>query len=99
MANYKLLTGVFEGSVVEEGTQILDIDFSQLDDDMQLRIREWAEQQLGRKYIEINDGSDFAYKGGSDSPVSMNQIKQDYEESWDSEETEEDVDLRPVSEW
>jgi hypothetical protein len=98
MASYKLLTGAFEGCVIEEGAQILDVDFDQLDDDMQIRIREWAEQ-LGHKYIEVDGGSDFAYTGGSGTRISMNQIKRDYEKSWDSEETEEDVDLHPASEW
>lgn len=83
MTNYKLLTGAFEGSVIEEGTQIMDVDFSQLDDDLQMRITEWAE---------------LAYKGQY-APVSMNLIKQDYEESWESEETEEDADLLPISKW
>ena len=98
MTNYKLLTGPFAGSIVEEG-QILDVDFSIMDEDMQLRIREWAEEQLGRKYIEIDDGANYARKGGSDTAISMNEIKDDYENSWDSEETEEDADLKPMSEW
>lgn len=37
---YKLLSGPFEGAVVEEG-QILDVPFDQLDDDMQERITGW----------------------------------------------------------
>ena len=98
MANYELLSGPFIGSVVEEGP-ILDVDFDKLDGDLQARIRSWAEGEVGRKYIIINDECDFAYKVDSDSPVSMNQIKEDYEQSWESEETEKDVDLIPVSEW
>lgn len=99
MSNYKLLSGVFEGNVVEEGTPILDVSFDQLDGDMQLRIRHWAEGRVGKKYILVNDESDFAYLGDSDEPINMNQIKKDYELSWESTETEEDVDLIPVSKW
>ena len=99
MANYKLLSGAFAGSIVEENQQILDVDFAELDDDMQLRIREWAEQQLGRKYIQIEDGTNYARKGGSGFAISMNEIKEDYENSWDSEETDEDTDLKSLSEW
>jgi hypothetical protein len=68
----------FDSSVVEEGTQIVEVDFAQLEDDLQILIREWAEQQLGHKYCEVNGGSDFARIGGADTPISMNQIKQDY---------------------
>lgn len=35
----------------------------------------------------------------TDFPVSLDELKQDYENSWDSEETDEPVDLFPVSEW
>lgn len=96
---YKLLTGAFEGNVVEEGVPILDVAFSELDADMQQKIRFWAEGQLGSRYIAVNGGCDFAYRGSSDKPISMDLIKEDYEFSWESEETDEDIDLVPVSEW
>lgn len=96
--NYKILSGVFEGSVCEEG-RILDVDVSKLDDDLQLTIRNWAEDQIGIKYKVINDGSDYARLGNSDKPIPLNDIKEDYEESWETEETEEAIDLKPVSEW
>ena len=81
--NYELLTGPFAGSIVEEGQQILDVDWEELDEDMQSRIETWAEQEN----IKIDDHTD------------MNLIKQSYENSWDSEETDQETDLKSVSEW
>lgn len=86
-----MLTGLFEGQVVEEGHQFLDADFADLDDDMQVRIREWTEDEVGRRYVSIQDGDAFAYPSGSDRPLSMNDIKEDYENSWESVETDEPV--------
>jgi hypothetical protein len=96
---YKLITGIFAGNIIEEGMPILDVAFNQLDIDIQERIRYWAEGELGSRYIAVNGGCDFAYRGGSGEPISMDQIKEDHEFSWRSEETEEDIDLLPASEW
>lgn len=77
MARYELLTGPYAGEIVEEGqTFIVGTPFNQLDEDMQIRVREWAEQ----KYKLASDESDF--------PVSLNQLVDDYENSWDSVEVE-----------
>jgi len=43
MAKYEMITGPFEGMIVEEGHQFLDVSFSELDDDMQCRVRIYAE--------------------------------------------------------
>jgi hypothetical protein len=83
VTNYKLLTGPFAGSVVEEG-QVLDVDWEDLDEDLQSRILEWAESEVKNFNPDTDD---------------MNLVKQDYENSWDSEETDEDVDLKPLSEY
>jgi hypothetical protein len=96
--NYRLLSGPFKGNVVAE-SGLLNVAFEDLDDDMQLRIREWAEKQLedeDGKYLEI-DGGDFGYKHGG--VARLNDIKSDYENSWDTIETEEQVDLLPASTW
>lgn len=95
--SYRLTTGCFAGEVVEEGVQILDVCFDSLDDDLRFRIRYWAESQLGKRYTEINGGSDYASLAGF-SPLSMDEIKDDYESSWEAETTEDSVTLRPLSE-
>jgi hypothetical protein len=95
MTNYKLLTGPFEGSIIEEGTQILDLPFRALDKDLQQRIRFWAEQNP--LYVAIDGGANFALKDGS--PILMDDVTDAYESSWDSEETDEPINLNPVSEW
>lgn len=87
MTNYKILTGPFEGSVVEENTQILDVNFPNLDEDLQIRIREFAED-----FYKLSDSN-------QDFPEPLNLIKERYENSWDTEETRDPVDLKPVSEW
>jgi hypothetical protein len=80
--NWKLLTGPFAGSVVEEG-QVLDVDWEDLDEDLKERILVWATRQ----------NSNF-----DPNTADMNLIKEDYENSWESEETDEEVDLKPLSE-
>lgn len=94
MFNYELISGAFAGSIVEENQQILDVNFGDLDDDLKLRIRKWAET----KYVIIDGGSNYARKGFT-IPVSLNEIKEDYENSWDSEKTDKDADLKSLSEW
>ena len=91
MANYRLLTGPFEGEVIEEGRKILDLAFEDLDTDLQLRIRTWAEDN----YPIV--GGEFVSPGGSDLPVGWRDIIEAYECSWDAEETDEPVSLLPVS--
>ena len=75
MAQYKLLTGPFAGEVVEEG-QILPNRFSDLDDDMKIRVRQFGED----KYFPNGNDNE------SDFPVSLDQLLEEYENSWDSEE-------------
>ncbi len=82
MSNYWLLSGPFEGSVVEEGP-LLDVDFHELDDDLQCRIMEFSG-------IENLDWYTLA---------ELNQFKCDYEGSWDAEETYDEVTTLPASEW
>lgn len=98
MVNYELKSGCFAGDVVEDGSNILDVAFENLDDDLQFRIRDWAENQIGKKYIVVND-CDYAYLDGEGEPLNMNVIKEDYENSWDNEETGEPITLKPISEW
>lgn len=78
--NYKLLTGPFEGNVIEEGIPILDVPFEELDIDLQARILDWAEMLR----LCISD---------------LDLLKEDYESSWEDEETDAAIDLIPVSEW
>lgn len=84
--NYYLINdGVFAGCVVGE-YRVLDIPFCDLDDDLQVSIRDWAESQIGILY-NTTDGGESIYRCyGSDKPLSMDEIKEDYEESWDSSE-------------
>lgn len=76
MANYKLLSGPFIGEVVQEG-QIIPHRFAELDEDMQIRVREFAED----KYPNLDDQADF--------PESLDDLAEMYENTWDSEETDE----------
>lgn len=76
MANYVITTGPMMGLVVEENTKILSEDFWDLDDDMQIRIRDFGE----RIFPDLDDQDDF--------PISLNELRDRYEESWGSEETE-----------
>jgi hypothetical protein len=45
MTNYKMLTGPFAGSIVADGTQILDVPWDQLPDDLKSAALEWADSQ------------------------------------------------------
>lgn len=89
MTNWKLMTGPFAGSIVADGA-VLDVAFDQLDEDIKLRIREWGESTYFPAPLTFDERV---------FPVSLEELKEDYENSWESEETEEPVDLLPVSEW
>jgi hypothetical protein len=77
MANYIFTSGAMIGLVVEENTKVLDQDFHDLDEDMQIRIREFGETL----FPDLDDQEDF--------PISLNDLRDRYESSWESEETEE----------
>lgn len=79
MTNYVFTSGAMIGLVVEENTKVLDRDFHDLDQDMQIRIREFGE----KLYPDLADDEDF--------PISLNELRDRYEESWDSEETDEEA--------
>lgn len=76
MTNYLITSGAMIGLVVEENTKVLDKDFHDLDEDMQIRIREFGE----KLFPDLDDQEDF--------PISLNDLRDRYEDSWDSEETE-----------
>ena len=75
MHNYVFTSGAMIGLVVEENTKVLDQDFHDLDQDMQIRIREFGE----KLFPNLADDEDF--------PISLNDLRDRYEASWDSEET------------
>lgn len=76
MPKYEMLTGPFIGSVVEEGHSFIShIPFSELDDDMKIRVREFAEDKYGKF---LDDDEDY--------PVPLDQIVEEYELSWESVE-------------
>lgn len=83
MVNWKLLTGPFAGEVCEEG-KLIDVEFSQLDADLQQRVKDFAKQKYG---------------GVNNYPHNVHTLIQDYESSWESEETEEEVTVRSLSSW
>lgn len=76
MANYIFTSGAMIGLVVEENTKVLTEDFSNLDEDMQIRIREFGEIL----FPDLDDQEDF--------PITLNDLRDRYEDSWNSEETE-----------
>jgi hypothetical protein len=43
--NYEMLTGPFAGSIVADGTKILDVPWGQLPDDLKSAAIEWADSQ------------------------------------------------------
>lgn len=53
MDNYELITGPFAGSIVAEGTKILDVPWDQLPDDLQSAALEWGSAQKS----PITDGN------------------------------------------
>ena len=79
MTNYVFTSGAMIGLVVEENTKVLHEDFHDLDEDMQLRIRDFGE----KLFPALDDNEDF--------PISLNDLRDRYEDCWDSEETDEDA--------
>jgi hypothetical protein len=81
--NYELITGPFAGEVVEEGA-VLDVPFSQLDEDMQARVRDHA-------------GEGYEVGGVWDRPVHLNDAVEDYENEWQSKPTTKPITMKPLS--
>jgi hypothetical protein len=79
MTNFVFTTGAMIGLVVQENTKVLEQDFHDLDQDMQIRIREFGE----KIFPDLDHEQDF--------PISLNDLRDRYEDSWESEETHEDA--------
>lgn len=84
MQNFELHSGVFIGKIVDDSGAILDVPYKDLDEDLQTRIKYHA---------DLEENEDFP------SEEEAENAKESYEQSWDSEETDQEVDLIPVSEW
>lgn len=94
MANYEILTGPLAGEVAEEG-QILDLDYKDLPFDWKLMIVEWADENP--KYKRI---APFFYQHSqSGRLVLLDDIKADYETSWQTKETDSPPTIQPASNW
>jgi hypothetical protein len=84
--NYIYNTGAFAGRVSEEGATILDVPFHDLDADLQRRIVEMFESRYNET-IDMTDAEE------------LEAAKTLYEFLWESEETDQPVDLTPFSTW
>ncbi len=94
MANYKILTGPLEGEVAEEG-QVLDLDYKDLPSAWKLMIVEWADENP--KYKRI---APFFYQHAQTGHLMLlDDIKADYETSWQTEEIDSPPTIRPASKW
>lgn len=82
--NQKLLSGPFKNRVVEEGVWILDIPFRKLNHDLQQSIVEHWENRYNQT-ADLDDREDLALAQNS------------FEGLWNSEETDEPIDLLPLS--
>jgi hypothetical protein len=82
--NQKLLSGPFQNRVVEEGASILDVPFRDLSHDLQQAIVEYWEDRYNR-IVDLDDREDLALAQNS------------FEGLWDSEETDNPIDLLPLS--
>jgi len=76
---YKLLTGPYAGEIVPEGFNLGKFD--SLDEDMKSRVRDFGEQKYGLQ----GERASF--------PVNLDDLAQEYCNSWQDEETEEEVTL------
>lgn len=76
MTNYLITSGAMIGLVVEENTKVLGEDFHDLDSDMQIRISEFGKMLFPN--LEVDE----------EFPIPLNELRDRYEESWDSEETD-----------
>jgi hypothetical protein len=81
--NYRLLTGYFKGKIVEE-VQILDVSFHELPEDLQTHIKLYAGMNEQDDFLNLDEAELY---------------KESYEDSWELEETEDEPNLFPVSNW
>ena len=83
MTNYKFTSGPFKGRVTAEGATILDVPYKSLNGLMKAKVlSHWA----------LTEPLEDLTSAGLESAV------RSFENSWDSEETEDPIDLWPYSE-
>jgi hypothetical protein len=95
---FEILSGPFIGGIVECDTRILDVPFEAMDSDLQERIKIWGSGKVGTRYHKIGNSLVSIGSDGHAVPVTWDQVAQDFEASWETRETEEPVNLRPLSE-
>lgn len=86
MTNYKFTSGPYRGRVTEEGATILDVPFGELTESLKGPIAEY----LDSPFLEGADPDDHS---ADELAVAV----RSFENSWDSEETEDPIDLLPLS--
>jgi hypothetical protein len=86
MPNYKITTGPYKGRVTAEGATVLDVPFADMP---------WDIQKAIIRYVETD--SHEAPEVDSLMYYELDRAIRVYENSWDSEETEDPVDLVGLS--
>ncbi len=92
MKNKRLLSGCFKGEVIKSESLLLDIDFALMVEELQKEIILFAHSQ-GYDY---EPRYRFVRKKGR-NPFDSTDMVEWYEESWDSEPTNERITLLPFS--
>lgn len=99
---FRLTSGYFEGSVIEEGVRILDVGFFDLEQPIQDEIIRWAEEEKqfiigvgknvygsgngGRQFTIGADKKVYGLENGETVVKSIDEIVKAYEDSWEYEE-------------
>lgn len=85
------------------------MDFRELEADLIEIILDWAETQIGLKYMRIDNETEddklgeftpkcFSRIANHNIPLTWNDVKEDYENSWEIEKTDDTANLKPISE-
>lgn len=82
MNNYELLTGPFAGSIVAEGTQVLDVHWQQMPEDLKAAALEWA---ASRGRVVTNDKAELVedWEGSWDSTPTEEAVTLRSMSEWD----------------
>ena len=96
--NCKILTGPYAGQVLELGW-FLDVPFSECPDDLKAQILSWAEDQVTNgNYNRSYDEQGKTVYEKNQTALSMEDVMEDFENSWEYEITEEPVTLKSLNE-
>ena len=87
--NQLLLTGPLAGEITPPGYFLSRFD--RLSPQLQAEIGSWADGQIPETYVHVGDDEwAYAYSGAPNTPLDIDQVMHDFEDSWECQATDDE---------